>query len=445
MSDSSACRILSWIVQILTWISLIIAIITNSMNDIDNDSKLTCLVIFVIIYLVYLLTEFCSETASYLCHKNTEGGIYQKMGKLYKTYPVIEFYCECYHYENRKVHTTYTDKNGKKRHQTRTERVRKTTYTERYYMPYYSERDVSGLFYLDCDRALVQKKIYIQLDIYDEINFADPISYMDYEFEKDRFWRRNRFRDIYFDFKESRYIPGLTRNNLIKLVNSEPWYVNFFCFFIITLLTFAEIYTIIFNSLCVKQRYTIRKLVSTRYDLNQPIYSQFTPRIDLINMQLNYGGDYYNYINNDYDLKLPTEEELKMAEQYKNKVPDYKLSSGGGQIHAGVIIDNPGYSSYDLNVPPPAFASYGGDVAIDQNHINENGKLPPGFGQPGFQGNNDNTMSPILQNNGQGYQSNNQLPLNQPQGYDPNNPGFYPPPQNPGNSERQGFQPPQGN
>ena len=39
-------------------------------------------------------------------------------------------------------------------------------------------------------------------------------------------------------------------------------------------------------------------------------------------------------------------------------------------------------------------------------------------------------MSPILQNNEQGYQPNNQFPLNQPQGYDPNNPG---------NSERQGF------
>ena len=56
-----------------------------------------------------------------------------------------------------------------------------------------------------------------------------------------------------------------------------------------------------------------------------------------------------------------------MAEKYKNKVPDYKLSNGGGQVHAGVIIDKPGYSSYDLNEPPPAFASYAGNVAIDKN------------------------------------------------------------------------------
>lgn len=436
MSGVSVCRVLSWIVQVITWITLIVAIITNCKKDIDKDSKLACLVIFVLVYLVYLLTELCSDTADYLCHKRTEDGIYKKMGKLYQTYPVIEFYCECFHYEDRVTTTTTVDQSGKVKHKTKTDKVRKTTYTETYKMPYYSERDVSGLFYLDCDKAVVRQKNYIQVDIYDEINFADPISYMDYEFEKDRFWRRNRFKDLYFDFKESRYIPGLTRKNLIKLVNTEPWYVNFGVFFIVTLLTFSEIYTIIFNSLCVKQKYTIRKIISTRYDLNQPIYTPFCPRIDLINMQLNYGAEYYNYINNDYDLKLPTEEELKMAEQYKNKVPDYKLSSGGGQVHAGVILDNPGYSSYDLNQPPPAFASYAGNVAIDQNHINEKGELPPGFGQPGFQGNNDNTMSPILPNNEQGYQPNNQFPLNPPQGYNPNNPG---------NSERQGFQPPPGN
>ena len=48
-----------------------------------------------------------------------------------------------------------------------TQRVRVTTHQETYDFPYYSERDVSGLFYLDCDTAYVNRKCYILLDIFD--------------------------------------------------------------------------------------------------------------------------------------------------------------------------------------------------------------------------------------------------------------------------------------
>ena len=51
-----------------------------------------------------------------------------------------------------------TKVNGKTKTKTVTERVRVTTHKETYYFPYYSERDVSGLFYLDCDRAYLQRK-----------------------------------------------------------------------------------------------------------------------------------------------------------------------------------------------------------------------------------------------------------------------------------------------
>ena len=153
-----------------------------------------------------------------------------------------------------------------------TQRVRVTTHQETYDFPYYSERDVSGLFYLDCDTAFVNRKCYILLDIFDEINFADAISYMDYQTQKDLFWRRNRFRDVRFHFEESRFIPGLVRENLVSLTESDPCCVNFFFYFLFTLLTFVEFYRIYFDSLCIYQTYRIRKLVSTRYDLNQPVY-----------------------------------------------------------------------------------------------------------------------------------------------------------------------------
>ena len=99
----------------------------------------------------------------------------------------------------------------------------------------------------------------------------------------------NRFLDYYMNFNETRTIPGLTHFNLIKLGNDEPFYLNYFFFLIFTILTFAELYKILFNSFCVFQSYKIRKIVSTRYDLNQPVYqekySSLVPQLNLIEKQ----------------------------------------------------------------------------------------------------------------------------------------------------------------
>ena len=366
-----------WIFQILSWISIVASGIIYSKNN-DNS---VAFVAFGIIYLIYIILEFCSPTSKYLCHKSSDQGIYQKMGIHFQTPPEILFHCECYHYETR-THYTTDSKGHRHRH---TERVRVTTYRETYSMPYYSERDVSGLFYLNCDKAYAQQKRYIKLELKEEINFADAISYYDYERAKSAFWRRNRFRDVHFDFNEERRIPGLAHHNLVKLVKQEPCIVNYFWFFFFTILTIAEFYRILFNSYCVYQKFKVRKLVSTRYDLNQPVYQVFVPQINLISQQYQYGQEYYNYVNQSYELHLPTKEELEAAKQYQEKVPDYKISSGGGQFQAGVIEDNPGYCSYNPNEAPAEFAAVSGNVALSQNQICANGGPPPDYNKPGFQ------------------------------------------------------------
>ena len=114
-------------------------------------------------------------------------------------------------------------------------------------------------------------------------------------------------------------------------------------------------------------------------------------------------------MNNNYQLNLPTQEELDRAAKYQNKVPDYKISSGGGKIHAGVVLDDPGYCSYNLNQPPEAFNSIAGDVALGKNQINANGAPPPGFGQSDFRFNinqNDDDDSDDDNQTNQGYSSN---------------------------------------
>ena len=370
-------------------------------------------------YLIYLILEFCSPTSKYLCNKSSDQGMYQKMGVHFRTPPEIKFHCECYHYETQ--HYTTRDKDGHVQHHTRT--VKRVTYTETYVFPYYSERDVSGLFYLNCDAAHIQKKNYIKLELREEINFADAISYMDYEYAKEDFWRRNRFRDVHFDFRETRTIPGMAHHNLVKMTAHEPCTVNYFFFFLFTILTFSEFYKSYVNSFCVYQKYKVRKLVSTRYDLNQPTYQTFVPQLNLISQTYDYTSEYYNYVNPQYNVNLPTQEELERAKQYQSKIPDYQISSAGGEMQAGVIIDNPGYSSYNANEPPAAFAAVGGNVALAQDQVNAGGAVPDGFDKPGFQFNIAPAQDPNAQ---QGYQSPQQ-------GYQPQQQGY---------SSQQGYQPP---
>ena len=429
--DNCCYNAACWIFQITSWATLITSIII-----VANNGNPAIFASFGVSYLVYIILEFCSPTSKYLCNKTSDQGIYQKMGQHFRTPPTIAFHCECYHYET--VRHTRTNSEGKTETYTTTER--RTTYTETYSMPYYSERDVSGLFYLNCDRAFVEKKHYIKLELKEEINFADAISIYDYEESKAAFWRRNRFRDVHFDFRESRTIPGMKHHNLVKLTTEEPCMVNYFWFFLGTVFMFAEFLRMYIDSCCVYQKFKVRKLVSTRYDLNQPVYQVFVPQMNLITQQFEYGQEYYNYVNPSYDLQLPTQEELEAAKKYQNRVPDYQVSSGEGQIQQGVIMDNPGYSSYNPNEAPAEFAAVSGNVALAQDQIVANGGPPANYNQPGFQFNiapQEQGPTPTQQTAGyssdqQGYnqQGYNQQGYNPPdqQGYSSNGQqGYYPP------------------
>jgi hypothetical protein len=278
-------------------------------------------------------------------HKSSAEGIYQKMYRIFSTHPEIIFHCENYHFE-----IVVRDRERRKQ--------KVVTYREDYSMPYYSARDVSGAFILNCDREVVKNKAYIQLELVEEINFADNISYMDYECVSRDFYMRNRPRDYYMNYSERRMIPGLTKYNLVRIGESEPSTVNICAFILCTIVMCAEFYKCFVDKLSVAQRFTVRKIISTRYDLNlADRYQEFMPALDLYDQQYTYQPQDYNYVNNDYQFDLPTEEDLKKAEQYSNKIPDYQSQSYtcvNGNIKVGVVKDDPSYCSanYSNNLPP---------------------------------------------------------------------------------------------
>lgn len=343
---------------IIALILLIAAASSKTSNNKKDDNNfhangVIVYVVFVLVYIIYIVLEFCSSSCSYLMHKTSSMGIYDKMQRIFYTHPEIIFHCETYHYEYR---GNYDNRRGQ-----RPTKQKIVTYREDYSMPYYSSRDISGLFVLNCDKEVVQNKAYIQLELIEEINFADNLSYMDYEAVRSDFYMRNRPRDYYMTYYEKRIIPGLSQFNLVKIGNTEPFMVNI-CFFILsTIFICAEFYKCYVDKLCVPQRFTIRKIISTRYDLNaqqyQERYQYFMPALDLHNQQYTYQPQEYNYLNNDYNVDLPTKDDLAKAEQYSSKIPDYQIQSYtcfNGDIKVGVVKDDPSYCSanFSSDLPP---------------------------------------------------------------------------------------------
>ena len=324
-------------------------------------------ILFGISYVTYIILEFCSPTCSYLMNKQVDQGMYEKMGRLFATPPVINFYAECYHYETH----TYTTTNNEGKTETHTETRKVVTHTDSYNMPYYSSKDVSGLFLLRMDIAQAKQKAFIKLHLQKEINFADAISYSDYLTQKDLFWRRNRFYDVYMDFSETRYIPGMDKHNLVKIGNEDPCSVKIGWYILAVLFTFGQFYKWWVDSYCVFQNFKIRKLVSTRYNLLAPQfvnqYQQLNPTLNLVVETFEYKPQDTGYCSVDVQPVLPTQEELERAKQYENQVPNYGLTSNGG-----VIQDIPEFNEQNYNTPPPAFSSMGNNTVLEDSQINKN-------------------------------------------------------------------------
>ena len=76
MKDSCCFSIFCWIFQILVWAMLLwlIIAIAAGVKVVGPVAGL------IVCYIGYIIIEFFSSTAKYLCNKTSAGGIYQKMG-----------------------------------------------------------------------------------------------------------------------------------------------------------------------------------------------------------------------------------------------------------------------------------------------------------------------------------------------------------------------------
>ena len=316
-----------WVLQIILWAGALSLLFMEAYEISEyTDSKYIepgFLVIAILegcVYIYYVILQFCSPTFQYLIHKRNDVKIYDKMKQLFNNPPLIKFVCECYHYETR----TYTTYDGKGNSSTRTETVRVVTRVAQKYFNYYSSRDVSGLFKLNYDESSVTNKYYVKLELLTEFSFADAITYSDFQKDKDEFYNDNLHYDTYMDFSIINTIDGLTSYNLINITDSNPCGMSAFWFIIFSLMGIVQLYKSYINSKCIYKSFTIRKIISSRYSLTTEEcnikYKRVDPSISFEDENINLQASEFGYISKDFQLVLPTPEEIELAQKYNDKV-----------------------------------------------------------------------------------------------------------------------------
>lgn len=156
------------------------------------------------------------------------------------------------------------------------------------------------------------------------------------------------FPGYYIEFFEDKRIilPNYNSYNFIRILDKDPCFVNRIFYILFTIIPIVEIYKCYINSYIYEKKFIIRKLISTRYDLNQDKYKVFNPHINFLGQEYSFDSIDYNYININHELKSPTENEINVASQFNKKIPKYECESLiniNDENKIGIIKDDPNY------------------------------------------------------------------------------------------------------
>ena len=354
IKHNPSSKVCNWICQAITWILLICLIVSLVIKGFYSGIFIPGF-FFLVAYLTYLAINFSSKESILFRYYKKDGSMFSVMESLFKTAPLIRMKSSSFHYFNQE------------------KKAQIFSYKDIQTFPYLSYRDVSGLFLLDLKDATTNDKSYIVHHLKKEINFADTLTYNDYIIKKTEFWKKNRYYDIYMEYQEERLIEGFMEDILMKVDGSSgSIFMTSTFFWICTFLTMSEFYKLYFNSRCIHQSFTIRKLISTHYNLNDEErlekYTKLQPALSLCNQMFVFGTEKTGSIDILFKSPSFTEEEAKKAEeQYKPFIANYEVSTMRGK--SGVVKDLPNYNEENFNLPPPEFAGLGGNMELDKKLI----------------------------------------------------------------------------
>jgi hypothetical protein len=316
MAKKDCCEIgvsiFGWIIQIILLVSSVLFITITVLGYID-ESNLIIIALPLCLYTAYILFEILfSNTLEYITNIHKADSIHTYMSNLFNSPVTRSFSVACYHYINQTV--KYKDKDGNMI--TKVEKKKEVTFRGSDEFKYYSWRDISGIFLLDY-REIKSKKsnhkiAFIKLDLDLDIIYPDETE-LDYKIQRDNFYASNRRRDSHMYTSEDTSLNGFKKYNMVKISEQSPPFVSCFWYVFFTfILPLGRFYSIYMKCFCEEQVFTIRKVISTRTNLNkEDKYSAMQPKLIIYGEEVLYGSEYDLIRSVPY---LPSKEDIQTYE-----------------------------------------------------------------------------------------------------------------------------------
>lgn len=266
MYNNKCFLILEIIGHLILYASIILCALTFT-KDIKFSPAIMCIAM-IVIYLIYIGGEFASSTFKSLKNKIHPDKLKNIFEELIKIPPTIEIYME----KDENLNNKFI---------------------------YHCSRDISGYIDLDISENELKGKNFVFLEITTKIYLADEISFLDYVIFKGMFYEKFHSKRI-GSVEEKRYIKEDWNNCFLINIGGK------------TLCSVNIVLFVIF----------IRKLISTREDLNQDKYDLYNPYIKCFRQIYDYDKkDFITY--RAILLKSITENDIKFSLKYKEKIPKF--------------------------------------------------------------------------------------------------------------------------
>lgn len=276
IDSSSQWRIaLTWIFQIILWL-LIVVIILSMILDIWKIGRIFAIAFIIPVYIAYFVFQLYSNTFAYLNSLNSSISIKEYINNLRVNPFKLIFKCQCYHI----VKQTIRNNNS-----TRTvDRTIITHYGSEVF-DYNYWKDISEEFIIEKNKMNKYDfnnnsyshvgsskenyvKPYIKLHLDKQFVFNDIYTDVEYKKKFYKFYCENLSKDRYINIHLDIELKDFHEFNIIKIGNSSflfgKWWFLFFTF----IFPIAQLYKYYFNYLCSTQYFTVKKQISTRYDIN---------------------------------------------------------------------------------------------------------------------------------------------------------------------------------
>lgn len=242
----------TWLLQILILAGIGVSIwaISNHgrVGAFTTQASITATLALYIMFYCFAIRN--STVYTYLNNFHKDESINDLLKNYFYSSPEIKLTCTCYHM----VRTSKA-------------RRREVTHKDEQYFRFSSWQDTSGMFLIN--NGEISNKNYLKLRLDIDVEFADDMTKYDFNTFKENMIAVNKPKDVYMDYDETiTFNNGEFRKyNLVSLGGNECLISKeFFIFFCI--IPLVQFYKCFFNSRCHDQVFTLKKRVSTRYNLH---------------------------------------------------------------------------------------------------------------------------------------------------------------------------------